>query len=86
MMTLTDLAIRPTHCSHPVLEGIIREMRAQCRDEFVHYAGACHRDPIAWQMCREWVADPTATEAELKTRALAAYNDGLLVEATLADR
>lgn len=42
----------------------------------VHYAGAAHRDRVAWHMCLEYMADRAtgreATEAVLKSRALKA--------------
>lgn len=39
-------------------------------DHLQHYAGAAHRDPVAREFCRAWCADPTATEATLKSRAV----------------
>lgn len=41
-------------------------------EHLVHYAGAAHRDPVAWHFCRTWQAMPTADEATLKSRALKA--------------
>ncbi len=65
-------ATRPTHVSHPLTTRWCAEMRAHGREELVHYAGAAHRDPVAWQMCLAWQHDPSAPEATLKSRALAA--------------
>lgn len=54
------------------IETIIAGMRAAGRDELIHYAGAAHRDRVAWHMTAEWLRSPWATESVLKTRALAA--------------
>jgi len=62
---------RPTWCSHPILELIIAAMRAADRTELVHYAGASHRDDIAWCVAQAWLADPEQPESVLKSRALA---------------
>ncbi len=62
---------RPTWCSHPVLEAIVDAMRAAEREELVHYAGAAHRDEVAWQVSAAWLADPAQPESVLKSRALA---------------
>jgi hypothetical protein len=54
--------------------ALIALLRALGRTELVHYAGAAHRDPVAWHMCAEYLLDPTASEHVLKSRALkAAY-------------
>lgn len=69
-----DLAARngrPTWCSHPVLEATIEAMREADRTDLVHYAGASHRDDVAWQVALAWLADPEAPESVLKGRALA---------------
>jgi hypothetical protein len=62
---------RPTWVSHATLEAIITAMRAEGRDELVHYAGASYRDAVAWQVCCAWLADPAQHESVLKSRALA---------------
>jgi hypothetical protein len=51
---------------------IVEAMRRAGRDELVHYAGAAHRDLVAWHMTAEWLVTPGASEAELKRRALVA--------------
>jgi hypothetical protein len=53
-------------------EALIARMRVRCDDDLVHYAGAAHRDPVAWQMCIAYLATPNAPESELKARALRA--------------
>jgi hypothetical protein len=52
--------------------ALISVLRATGREELIHYAGAAHRDPVAWQMCVSYLADPEAGEAVLKSRALKA--------------
>ena len=54
------------------IAATLRELRATGRTELVHYAGAAHRDPVAYAMCVAWQADRTADEATLKSRALQA--------------
>lgn len=51
-------------------EKLIDQMRADGRDDLVHYAGAAHRDPVARALCAEYELDDTADEATLKSRAL----------------
>lgn len=46
------------------------QMRASGRIELIHYAGAAHRDPVAYALCCEYATDPTASEVTLKARAL----------------
>ena len=53
-------------------EALAAHLRATGRTELVHYAGAAHRDPVAWHVCAEYSADTSALEQDLKTRALAA--------------
>ncbi len=55
------------------VESLILQLRARGREELIHYAGAAHRDPVAWHMCREYKRDPGASESALKVRALAAF-------------
>jgi hypothetical protein len=63
----------------------IAAMRAAGADHLVHYAGAAHRDSVAWQMCAAWLADPTAPEHVLKARAIkAAWGWDVAPEAFLA--
>lgn len=52
-------------------EHLIGVMRVAGRHELIHYAGAAHRDPVARALCVEYVRDPNADEATLKSRALA---------------
>ncbi len=52
--------------------AIIAELRATGRESLIHYAGAAHRDQVAWHMCREYLLDQHASEALLKSRALKA--------------
>lgn len=61
----------PTWVSHPTLEAIITAMRAEGREDLVHYAGASYRDAIAWQVCVAWLVQPWQPESVLKSRALA---------------
>lgn len=53
-------------------EALVSAMRAAGHDHLLHYAGAAHRDPVAWQMCVAYLADPEAGEPVLKSRALKA--------------
>ena len=50
----------------------IAQMRAAGDDHLIHYAGAAHRDRVAWHMCAGYLADPTAPEHVLKSRAVKA--------------
>jgi hypothetical protein len=52
--------------------AVIRAMRAAGAEHLVHYAGAAHRDSVAWQMCAAWLADPSQPEHVLKSRAVLA--------------
>ncbi len=54
------------------ITAIIAQLKASGRTELIHYAGAAHRDPVAWHMCAEYLAAPRATESQLKSRALLA--------------
>jgi hypothetical protein len=72
----TAFAIRPTHVASRTITELCAAMHAAGRSELVHYAGASYRDSVAWQMCLAWQADPTADEAELKSRALKAAGWG----------
>jgi len=49
---------------------LIVQLRAAGRDELIHYAGAAHRDLVAWHMCAAYLADQDAPEHVLKSRAL----------------
>lgn len=62
---------RPTHVSHPAIDYVCETMHAADRGDLVHYAGACYRDEVAWQMVRVWLAGLwDAPESELKSKAL----------------
>lgn len=39
-------------------------------DNLKHYAGAAHRDPVAWHFCRTWQAMPHAPEYVIKSAAV----------------
>lgn len=52
-------------------EAIIRDMRTNGRPDLVHFAGAAHRDPAAARVVEQWLIDPTASEADLRARAIA---------------
>lgn len=54
------------------IEALAAHLRATGRPELVHYAGAAHRDPVAWHVCAQYLTDTSASEHDLKTRALAA--------------
>lgn len=72
----TLLAISAYHSSTGRLqvEALIARMRLRGDDHLVHYAGAAHRDLVAWHMCLAYLETPKAPEWELKSRALkAAY-------------
>lgn len=73
-MTITD---KPTYpCPVPDqyepfrATDAIRQMVLACREEMIHYAGASHRDRVAWHVTRAWLDDPTRTESECKSLAL----------------
>lgn len=61
--------------SHPVstldIPALVAELRER-RPELTHYAGATHRDLVAWHLCAAYLADRTAPESMLKSRALRA--------------
>jgi hypothetical protein len=59
---------------HLDIDATIASMRLAGRTTLIHYAGAAHRDPVAHRMCIEWLADPAAGEATLKSRALLAVH------------
>lgn len=61
---------RPTHVAHQTISALTHVMTRAGREELVPYAGASWRDPVAWQMCLEYLSEPTADEAVLKSRAL----------------
>ena len=73
-----NLAItcRPWHVAHRAIDAICDAMRATGREELVHYAGACYRDDVAWEMVLAWLQAPDAEEAVLKSRALKAAGWG----------
>lgn len=52
------------------IAATIAQMRASGRDNLIHYAGAAHRDRVAWHVCAAYLADPTASEGVLKSLAL----------------
>lgn len=54
----------------PSLSELRTQLIAAHRGELLHYAGAMHRDPIAYQMMIEWVNDTAAPEHVLKARCL----------------
>lgn len=54
------------------IPACIEAMRRLGRTDLVHYAGAAHRDLVAWHMTALWLDDPFASEPSLKTRALRA--------------
>lgn len=56
------------------IANIEDHMRSAGRIELIHYAGAAHRDPVAYALCCEYANDSTVSEETLKARALkAAY-------------
>lgn len=67
-----QLRTRPTHVGSRTITALCDEMHLAGRGELVHYAGASYRDDVAWQMCLAWLADRSADEATLKSRALKA--------------
>ena len=48
------------------IEALLRSMP----DHLKHYAGAAHRDLVAWHFCRTWQALPTAPEHVIKSAAV----------------
>src|SRR4051812_4141393 len=69
---ISDLRAQTVHTGRlPVSELIPLMPRA-----LVHYAGAAHRDRVAWYMCLAYLEDRAtgreSDEAELKSRALRA--------------
>lgn len=50
----------------------IAAMRAAGHEHLVHYAGAAHRDAVAWHLCAAWLAQPADPEHVLKSRAIKA--------------
>jgi len=52
--------------------ALIAELRAAGRLELIHYAGAAHRDRVAWHVCAAYLEDKSASEPVLKSRALKA--------------
>ena len=70
------VAQRPWHVSHPTLDRILAAMRAGGREELLHYAGACYRDDVAYELCLAWLLAPHLPESELKVIALAAVGCG----------
>jgi len=66
----------PRAADQPALNvpATIAIMRAAGHDHLIHYAGAAHRDVVAWHLCAAYLACPTGEEPELKSIALkAAY-------------
>lgn len=70
----TLLAISAHHATTGRLltTALIERMRVRQDEHLVHYAGAAHRDLVAWHMCLAYLATPNAMEWELKSRALTA--------------
>lgn len=66
---MSIVSVRPVHVSAPAIDDLCAAMHIAGRTELVHYAGASYRDLVAWHMCIEWVADPSASEATLLVRA-----------------
>lgn len=54
------------------VDALIWVMGEAGHDHLIHYAGAAHRDPVAWHLCAAYLADPQSDEATLKSRALKA--------------
>jgi hypothetical protein len=52
--------------------ALITAMRKRGHEHLIHYAGAAHRDRVAYAMCLAYLEDPQASEAVLKSRALKA--------------
>jgi len=69
-MTDTISPLSPDRRAPLDIGAILTDMRVSGRLELVHYAGAAHRDRTAWWVCFHYVADKTAAEGMLKTRAL----------------
>lgn len=59
-------------------EQTIWLMRQSGRDELIHYAGAAHRDRVAWHVTLAWLEQINRTESECKSLALAAAGWGNL--------
>ena len=54
-------------------DAIIADMRRAGRLELIHYAGAAHRDRVAWYVTMGWVWNPSMSEMELKETAARLY-------------
>lgn len=52
--------------------AVIHAMREAGCDSLIHYAGAAHRDQVAWHLCAAWLAQPADPEHVLKSRAVKA--------------
>jgi hypothetical protein len=52
------------------IAAVIAQMRDAGRLNLIHYAGAAHRDLVAWHFCWCYLADPTARERDIKAIAL----------------
>jgi hypothetical protein len=72
---LDALAAHHASTGRLMTAALIARMRLRCDDHLVHYAGAAHRDLVAWHMCLAYLATPNASEWELKSRALKAAYD-----------
>lgn len=70
MSTQTTTLPAPSALTYTAIDQFCDALRAAGRHELVHYAGASHRDIVAWHMCSEWLAHPEEDEAQLKSRAL----------------
>ena len=78
-MTATTTTDKPTYpCPLPGAPepfratDAIRAMNAAGRTEMIHYAGAAHRDQVAWHVTRAWLDQTSRTESECKSLALRA--------------
>lgn len=49
---------------------IIAQLRSTGREELIHFAGAMHRDPAAYEMIQLYLDDPSAPEHVLTARRL----------------
>lgn len=74
--TLLDIAAHHASTGRLMTHALIARMRIRNDDHLVHYAGAAHRDLVAWHMCLAYLETPNAMEWELKSRALAAAGWG----------
>lgn len=52
------------------IPALIANLRETGRTELIHYAGAAHRDQVAWEVCAGYLETPATPERDLKSRAL----------------